>query len=168
MAVPLLLDPPPVITQSAQSCWAAAFESWAEANERVTGIANNIGQRQLIEWFEGNPDLTTEAGRATPQGITLMAGLGLMRLIPFRSPSITLRVLGALLEHGYLYISYFRRPGAPAHAVVCYGVDTDGIYLMDPWPGRGLITREANYFQTMNEGSLVIGFSMVGDFLNSR
>jgi hypothetical protein len=161
MAFPIYLDRPPVVTQTAQTCWAAAFESWADANAQLTGTDNQVGRQLLINWFESGNGLTFESGRATPQGMSLMAGLGFMRMLAFRAANVTTRLLGRLLEEGYLYVVYFRRPGTPAHAVVCYGVDDKGIYVMDPMPGRGLEAREGNFFMTMSEGSVVIGLPML-------
>jgi hypothetical protein len=143
MAVPFTLEPPPVVIQTAQTCWAAAFESWADANARLSGVRNTIGHQQLIAWFADDRSMTYESGRATPNGMMVMAGLGLMHLVPFEATYITIERLGVLLEAGYLYLTYFRNPGAPAHAVVCYGVDERNILVMDPWPGRGLTTRPA-------------------------
>ena len=160
MAVPIMLDPPPVIVQTAQTCWAAAFESWHEANAGLSGTSPTIGRHQLIEWFESGEGLTYESGRATPNGMMLMAGLGLMSMYPFDATYITIERLGTLLESGYIYLTYFREAGAPAHAVVCYGVDAEHIYLMDPYPGRGLIERPANYFLTMQQGHVVVGLPL--------
>lgn len=41
MTIPTTLAPPPVVTQTAQTCWACSFESWAEANAQLFGTTNN-------------------------------------------------------------------------------------------------------------------------------
>ena len=162
MTIPLMLDPPRVVTQSAQTCWAAAFESWSEATTRAAGAGNPISSERLIEMFGRDRHLTRASGRATADGIMVMAAMGLMRTVAFRSRRVTIDVLGRALEQGYVYLIYFR-VGHPAHAVVLYGVDAGAIYVMDPWPGRGLTTLPANYFATLSNGRVVMGFPMLGD-----
>ncbi len=91
MAIPNMLAPPPIVTQTAQTCWAAAFESWAEANATLHGVTNTLSSQRLIDLFGGNSQLTQSTGRATPDGIMLMAGMGMMRLVPLRPRRISLR-----------------------------------------------------------------------------
>jgi hypothetical protein len=171
MAVPLIHPPPPVVTQTAQTCWACACESWLEANERFTGLDNTIGRHDLIRWLGSGEGLVYEderrRGRATPEGMTVMAGIGLMQLTPYRARRVSVDRLGRELEKGYLYLTYFSRPGRAAHAVVCYGVDGSNIYVMDPMPGAGLGTREASYFLQMPSGRVVIGTPMMIDLVRS-
>lgn len=40
---------------------------------------------------------------------------------------------------------------------VADGVHEEHIYLMDPYPGRGLMERPANFFLTMQQGHVVVG-----------
>lgn len=162
MTVPLMLDPPPVVTQTEQTCWAASFESWARACEARDGVASTITAERLIELFEGSRGLTSASGRATTDGIMLMAGMGLMHLVPFNARRVSIEVLGRALERGYIYLVYFR-VGHPAHAVVLYGVDAQWIHVMDPWPGRGLIQLPANHFLTLRHGRVLLGFPLLGD-----
>ncbi len=166
MTLPIMLDPPPVVAQTAQTCWAAAFESWADATARLQGTTNNLSSRRLIEMFDGNRHLTYRTGRATPDGIMLMAGMGLMSLVPLRARRVSIEVLGRALDQGYVYLIYFR-VHHPAHAVVLYGVDQQNIYVMDPMPDRGLMTLPPNYFLTLSDGQVLLGFSMVGELNRS-
>ncbi len=55
---------------------------------------------------------------------------------------------------------YFR-VGRPAHATVLYGVHNRNIYVMDPMPGRGLTTLAPNYFLTLGNAHVVLGFSLL-------
>jgi hypothetical protein len=164
MSVPIMLDPPPVVTQTAQTCWAAAFESWSAAIAQLTGLpSERAGAQQLIDWFERGHGLVRPDGRATHRGIGLVAGIGLMDLQRRPARQVTVNVLGSALEHGHLYISYFSRPGRAAHAVVCYGVDAQSIHVMDPMPGAGLTAWPAAYFLHWPQGWAVIGTSLVLD-----
>lgn len=160
MSFPMMHPRPPEITQGAQTCWAASFEAWQAGNSSLIGIQPTTSQAQLIEWLESGSGLTYESGRATPEGMMLMAGIGMMSLKPVPPARATIQALGDLLEAGYLYIVYFRRPGTPAHAVVCYGVDHEGIHLMDPMPDRGIITVEPDFFTAMTEGAVLVGFPL--------
>lgn len=159
MTIPIMLAEPPVIVQTAQTCWATAFESWAEANASLSGTPNTLSRHRLIELFEGDRRLTMASGRATTDGIMLMAGLGLMNLIPFNARRVSIELLARALDRGYVYLIYFRT-GHPAHAVVLYGVDTQWIHVMDPMPGRGLVTLDPTYFATLRHGQVLLGFSM--------
>jgi hypothetical protein len=162
MSVPFMLDPPPVVHQTAQTCWAASYESWNRAN----GNENSRSSSQMIRMLEsmngsGQDPMTTAAGRATPEGIDFIASIGLIQFLTPSPSSVTTAVLGELLHAGYLYLVYYRAPGAPAHAVVCYGVDQQYIHVMDPMPDRGLYQQPANFFLTMSQGRVMIGLSML-------
>lgn len=162
MTIPTMLAPPPVVTQTAQTCWACSFESWAEANAQLFGTTNNWSAQRLIELFNGSRGLTYRTGRATTDGIMLMAGLGFMTLTPFNARRVHAEVLARALEQGYVYLVYFR-VGRPAHAVVLYGVDTESIFLMDPMPNCGLITRPCNYLTTLHNGRVLLGIPLLGE-----
>ncbi len=166
MTIPNMLADPPVVTQTAQTCWAAAFESWAEANATLHGVTNTMSSQRLIELFGDDSHLTQPTGRATPDGIMLMAAMGMMRLVPLRPRRISIGVLGRALDLGYVYLIYFR-VGHPAHASVLYGVAAQNIYVMDPMPGRGLITLAPNYFLTLGNAHVLLGFSMLLDLSRS-
>ena len=162
MSVPFMLEPPPVVQQSAETCWAASYESWNRAN----GNENSRSASQMVRLLEsmnqdGLDPMTTRAGRATPKGIDFLANIGLIQFLTPGPTSVTTAVLGGLLQAGYLYLAYFHAPGAPAHAVVCYGVDQQYIHVMDPMPGRGLYQQPANFFLTMSQGRVLIGLSMI-------
>ena len=159
MSIPNMLAEPPVVVQTAQTCWAAAFESWADATATLQGTTNTLTSQRLIDLFGGDSQLTQPTGRATPDGIMLMAGMGLMQLFPFRPSRLTIALLGRALDLGYVYVIYFR-VGHPAHAIVLYGVDARSIYVMDPMPGRGLITLAPNYFMTLSDARVLLGFSL--------
>lgn len=164
MTIPIMLAPPPVVSQTAQTCWACSFESWAEANSQLLGITNTLSSQRLIELFDGNRRLTRSSGRATPDGIMVMASLGFMDLVTYRARRVHAEVLARALDQGYVYLIYFR-DGHPAHAVVLYGVDTESVYLMDPMPDRGLITRPRNFLTTLHNGHVVLGLPMLGDII---
>jgi hypothetical protein len=163
MTIPNMLAEPPVVIQTGHTCWAAAFESWADANASLVGTTNTTSSQRMIDLF-GAPDggLTLPSGRATPDGIMLMAGLGMMHLVPLRPRRITIEVLGRALNHGYLYVIYFR-VRRPAHAIVVYGVEAGNIYAMDPMPGQGLVTLAPNFFLTLEASQLLLGFSLMVD-----
>jgi hypothetical protein len=160
MAVPLIHPQPPLVSQEPQSCWAASFVAWQEGTGYLTGTQPSTTQADLIRWLESGSGLLYESGRATPNGMSLMAGIGMMHLAPVLTRDATIENFGLMLEAGYLYLVYFRRPGAPAHAIVCYGVDEQGILVMDPWPDRGYITLPPDFFTAMTDGRLLVGFSL--------
>lgn len=160
MAVPIMHARPPLLEQGPQTCWAASFEAWQVGNSHLTGSQPTVTQARLVEWLESGSGLLYESGRATPDGMMLMAGLGMMHLAPIRTRDATIEALGAMLEAGYLYVVYFRRPATPAHAIVCYGVDEQQIHVMDPWPDRGYISLAPDFFTSMTEGRLLVGFSL--------
>lgn len=160
MPVPKVLPRPPLVVQEPQSCWAASFVAWQEANGQLTGTQPSVSQADLIRWLESGSGLMYDSGRATPSGMMVMAGVGMMRLVPFRVRRATIEGFATLLEAGYLYLVYFRRPRTPAHAIVCYGVEEDGFLVMDPWPARGYIKLPPDFFTAMSEGHLMVGFSL--------
>jgi Papain-like cysteine protease AvrRpt2 len=163
MTVPIMYSAPRVVTQTAETCWAQAFESWHDANaELFDSPPCPFDAQRLIDIFNSEGLLYRNL-RARPQGMTLMAGIGFMRLQPYHAPYVSIRVLGYFLQDGYLYLAYWSRAGRAAHAVVCYGVDSQNIYLMDPMPGAGLITVAPSYFMQMRHGIVVIGTTWLGD-----
>jgi hypothetical protein len=163
-----MLEVPPIVTQTRETCWAAGFESWSRAIQRETGSSvDPPGAQQVIEWFEDGRNLMFDSGRATQHGMMLMAGLGLMQLRAYRARRTDIALLGLELEKGHLYLSYFSRPGRAAHVVVCYGVDTQAIYVMDPMPDAGLITLPPNYFLPWHAGWVVVGTSLLLDLHRS-
>lgn len=59
MSVPFMLDPPPVVSQTAQTYWAAAYESWDRAN----GNESCRSSQQMIELLRGILQAGYLAGR---------------------------------------------------------------------------------------------------------
>lgn len=167
MAIPLVHPEPPVVTQTAQTCWACAFESWSRANAALFGTSSGMTARELIDLFRRDPGLTYgHTARASVDGIRVLSALGLMELRGYRTSQLRLEMIGAALESGYIYLIYFR-VGRPAHAVVLYGADTTNLHVMDPMPQAGLVDLPANHLLTLPRGRAVFGLPLVGDLLRA-
>ena len=131
----IMLDRPRVVTQDPRTCWAAAFESWADADAAMNNTTNSRDMNQLISDFDRWG--MTRNDRLTLRGMRLLASLGMMRMREHHPGRLTpTRISEMLTEFGYLYFAVYghlinnvRR----GHALVCYGVDDSRIYVMDPW-----------------------------------
>lgn len=69
--------------------------------------------------------------------------------------------MGKLKKFGHLYMVYFSV--AMYHAVVVYGVSfTDGIAVMDPAVGNGLMHRKLDFFFEANRigKQMLVGWSI--------
>ena len=165
MTFPIMLAPPPVVTQTAQTCWACAFESWSEANALLFNISNPYSAQQMIDLFARDPHLTYgHTARASTEGMMVLSALGIMDMRGYVSRRVRLSMLADALDSGYVYLVYLR-VGHPAHAVVLYGVDASNLYVMDPMPDAGLVTLPANYLLTLPHGRIVIGKPLLGDLV---
>ena len=167
MTFPIMLEPPPVVTQTAQTCWACAFESWSAANARLFNTSNPYTAQQVIDLFARDPHLTYgHTARASAEGIMVLSALGIMDMRGYVSRRVHLDMLATALDSGYVYLVYFR-VGHPAHAVVLYGVDAGNLYVMDPMPDAGLVALPANHLLTLPHGRIVIGRPLLGDLIRS-
>lgn len=165
MTIPIMLAPPPVVTQTAQTCWACAFESWSEANARLFNTPNSITAQQMIDLFARDPHLTYgHTARASAEGMMVLSALGIMDMRGYATRHVRLSMLADALDSGYVYMVYFR-VGHPAHAVVLYGVDRSNLFVMDPMPGAGLVTLPANHLLTLPHGRVVLGRPLLGDLI---
>lgn len=165
MAIPLVHPAPPVVTQTAQTCWACAFESWSRANNEMFGTSGGPTARDLIDLFRRNPRLNHgHTDRASTEGMRVLSALGLMDMRGFHTSRLHLETLGAALERGYVYLVYFRE-GHPAHAVVLYGADSSNLMVMDPMPNAGLIQLRASHLLKLPRGRAVLGMPLLGDLL---
>jgi hypothetical protein len=166
---------PTVVSQgNAALCWAASLNSWLRAAVSARGAKTGTwtGPDAQANHFDGLPwtrrvldladmtnmwgDLANGNQSMTPQGVQAMAldvGMdGELRL----PRDLTYDYLtGKLKGFGHLYLLYFSV--AMYHAVVGYGVSTtDGVAVMDPAPGVGLIHRKLDFFQAANRVNRVM------------
>ena len=167
MTIPIVHPDPPVVTQTAQTCWACAYESWSRANAAMFGTSSGMTARDLIDLFRRDPRLTFgSTDRASADGIRALSALGLMDMRGYPTSRLRLETLGQALDSGYIYLIYFR-VGRPAHAVVLYGADSTNLHVMDPMPGAGLVRLAANHLLTLPRGRAVLGRPMIGDVLRA-
>lgn len=165
MAIPIMLAPPPVVTQTAQTCWACAFESWSAANARLFNLSSTVTAQQMIDLFARDPRLTYgHTARASAEGMMVLSALGIMDMRGYVSRHVRPELLAAALDSGYVYLVYFR-VRHPAHAVVLYGVDANNLYVMDPMPGAGLVVLPASHLMRLPHGRVVIGKALLGDLM---
>ena len=158
----IILDRPRVVTQDPRTCWAAAFESWADADAAMNGTTNSRDMSQLISDFDRWG--MTRNGRLTLGGMRLLASLGMMRMREHHPGRLTPTKFSEMLtEYGYLYLAVYghlinnvRR----GHALVCYGVDDSRIYVMDPWPGHGYRQIPSSHFVQSTGTRVFIGTSL--------
>lgn len=134
MALPLILSQPNVVLQTAQmTCWAAAFNSWAQA----TGIRNPQSEAQLVHLFRDVNNALNGDNSATEAGIRTMNSLGRMSSQAVRGSRLTASFLESQLVNGHIYLAF--RPlnnTTPAgHVIVVYGVEALLVRVMDPAAG---------------------------------
>jgi len=150
MTYRLPLAPPPEITQEPHQCWSAAYESWSRATAQVVTGATAITEEQIESSMATYPGALSGDGGATMTGIGLLQRVGNMRLEGLRAADITEDFAERKMRaSSYLYLVYYAhsRDGLFSHAVVIYGIDHQGLMIMDPGDGRGLMSRPARYYQ---------------------
>lgn len=157
MSVPFEREPPPVISQTSPTrCWAAALESWMQA-ERMPVV---IAQERLVDIFRATPGaLQRNSDRATAEvGASLLVNFTWMNAGIYNGARLTADFWGEKLQCGYIYLWYARR--GVGHCGVVYGVTRSVLKLMDPWQGRGLIEQKIDYFHSCQN-------ALVGTYLFS-
>jgi hypothetical protein len=159
---------PDVISEGSDLiCWAASLESWLKCQvyrfgpqrgtwsgpgakaghiEGATWVREIITKDQIIDKFADdiNPNHSLKPGADSLRVVATQVGMDLDAMSP---ASLTYEYLTSKLKQfGHLYITYFSV--VMRHAVVGYGVSTtDGVAVMDPKPGEGLINRQLSFFQ---------------------
>lgn len=158
---------PPVETQSnPYLCWAASLSSWLtciyQAKGRVTSgtwsgknaatLAVMEGtswrrdlknQNELIDQF--SPSLDANNGLTAAGLKDLYESMGMMYMLRTGDRITYAEITKLVKENSHLYMAYFSH--SMYHAVVVYGVSTtDGIAVMDPWPGEELVHRKLGFF----------------------
>ena len=155
MSVPFEREPPPVVSQSSPTrCWAAALESWMEA-ERLPIV---ISQERLVDIFRRVPGaLQGHSDRATAEvGASLLVHFTWMNAGIFSGARLTADFWGERLQSGYIYLWYARR--GVGHCGVVYGVTRSVVRLMDPWQGRGLFEQKIDFFHSCQNA--LVGVSL--------
>lgn len=155
MSVPFEREPPPVITQtSATRCWAAALESWMQAEQMQIVLQ----QERLVDIFRTVPGaLERDSDRATTEvGASLLTQFTWMNAGIFSGARLTANFWGDRLATGYIFLWYARR--GVGHCGVVYGVTQSVVKLMDPWQGRGLTEKKINFFHGCQNA--LVGVSM--------
>jgi hypothetical protein len=155
MSVPFEREPPPVITQSsATRCWAAALESWMQAEQMQIVLT----QERLVDVFRTVPGaLERNSDRATTEvGASLMTHFTWMNAGLFSGSRLTANFWGNRLATGYIFLWYAR--GGVGHCGVVYGVTRSVVKLMDPWQGRGLTEKKVDFFLSCQNA--LVGVSM--------
>jgi Papain-like cysteine protease AvrRpt2 len=159
---------PTVIEQSNPfRCWAAALESWLDCIYRAKGKVTSgawtgsdaatykvmVGsawsrdtqsQDDIINQYSADLD---DDGGLKKEGLTdiyMSTGMGAKIIDPSKLTYDD--VMKPLKSNSHLYLAYFSH--TMYHAVVVYGVSTtDGIAVMDPWPGEKLTHRKLSFFR---------------------
>ena len=162
MSVPFEREPPPVVTQNSPTrCWAAALESWMQAEQMPIVIS----QERLVEIFRRVPGaLQRNSDRATAEvGASLLTHFTWMNAGIFQGARLTADFWGERLARGYVYVWYARR--GVGHCGVVYGVTRSVVRLMDPWMGRGLYEQKIDFFHSC-QNALVGTYLLSGQIRN--
>jgi len=173
---------PPVISQGdAALCWAAALQSWLIVTVRSKGEKKGVwtGAKPKRLFYDGLTwhrkiltlsqmtgmwgDLQNPDKSLTAEGIKVMTlDVGMDGDVFTPSGELTDEYLmGKLKKFGHLYMAYFS--AVMYHAVVVYGVSfTDGIAVMDPAVGMGLMHRKLDFFFKPNRISrpMLVGWAV--------
>ncbi len=155
MTVPFEREPPPVITQTSPTrCWAAALESWMQAEEMSIVLA----QERLVEIFRRVPGaLQRNTDRATSEvGASLLTQFTWMNASIVSGARMTANFWGRRLQSGYVFVWYAHH--GIGHCGVVYGVTQTTVKIMDPWQGRGLTEKSINFFHTCQNA--LVGVSL--------
>lgn len=127
--------PEPLVTRQAEhTCWAAAAESWVDANRRLNGITatRRITTEGLVSMFRdaGFLEARDRLSNEFLGQFTLTLG---MRLTLERPGHVTAqRMAHWLAEDGYVYLIGRRRGHRVSHVVVVYGIQANIVYFMEP------------------------------------
>ena len=159
-------DPTVEIQSNAHLCWAASLSSWLtciyQAKGKVTsgtwsgksaatyGVMGGTAwsrdlkdQDELIDQFSPNLDANNGLTKAGLKDI--YESMGMTYMLRTGSRINYAEITKLLKDTSHLYMAYFSH--SMYHAVVVYGVSTtDGIAVMDPWPGEGLVHRKTSFF----------------------
>ncbi|MCP5088024.1 MAG: hypothetical protein GY952_14625 [Rhodobacteraceae bacterium] len=144
------LPAPPEVTQEPHQCWSAAYESWSYASAQVVNGATPVSEESIEATIGAYPNALNENGGATFGGIGLLTHVGNMDLEGLPPADLTEALAERKLrESGYLYLVFYAygRNGVFSHAVVIYGTNQQGLMVMDPGRGRGLMIRPARYYR---------------------
>lgn len=139
MAIPLILDRPVVVSQTAQmTCWAAAFNSWAQ----VTGLRGAPNEAGLVQLFSGVQNALFADNSASERGIRIINQFGFMNSRAISGARLTPQLLERLLQVGHIYLAYtpLSNNVSNGHVVVVYGVEAQQVRVMNPDPRIGIST----------------------------
>jgi hypothetical protein len=133
----VMLRPPDPVRQEASTCWAAAAEAWASANNRLSFVGGGpmVRAAELVQkWRDAG--FTDARGRLDPNLINPFALMIGMRMRLMRPGQLTLAQIAQWLSNdGYVYLIGRRVGHTVSHAVVVYGVQRGEVHFMDPLTG---------------------------------
>jgi hypothetical protein len=130
----IMLPEPRAISQAEHTCWAAAAESWVDANRRLNGItsARPITTEGLVNMFRGAGYLEARDRLSDQFWGPFSQVLG-MRLTVENPARVTVqRVARWLAEDGYVYLVGRRRGHHVSHVVVVFGIQGNVVHFMEP------------------------------------
>ena len=138
----ILLNTPPVVLQQARHiCWAAAYESWALAQNVPADRASAAHMVDVLYQIgrgddHSHPVVLDTNERIHPDGLGAFMAMAEMTIRLVRPHSFSVAFLRGQLGRGHVWLWGTPRHGNIAHVVVVFGISDAGeISYMDPLVG---------------------------------